>query len=265
VSLRVAWLEDQSIFAGRGGAEENDRTVFEEGVRRGHQQVVLHAQTAPPDPRALQEYDVVIVSNASTFTVAYPLALGDAGVPYVLAIKDYWPLCSWRLYFPRMDICKAPCPPNSEHTKRLLSRSVYNVFSSPLHLEAWGFVLPEVTSLSHYLHPSMVDGAVFKSAARKEPATVLAVQSLVGFKGAENALKYAKEHPSLKFTFVGDGEAPFVQQAQALPNAKVLPRLDPGPLADLYAGARTSCTFHRVQSPTGESSPRASSRVAGSS
>lgn len=233
---RVAWVSDFNLHSGRGGAEMNDKAVYEEGIRRGHNLFLLMPESAPQDPRALAEYDLVVVSNAQRFTVPYTVALGDAGIPYVMALKDFWPLCSWRLNFPRMDICKR-CP-NLGHTGQMLSRSLCNVFSSPLHQDAWAWSVPQVTQWPSFLHPSPVDGDVFRSGlAPREPGTALGVQCLLSFKGGASVVKYVREHPELRFTFAGGAEPPFVQGLDGLPNVRLVGDVSLEDLARLYAAS----------------------------
>jgi len=91
--------------------------------------------------------------------------------------------------------------------KDLYNRSLLNIFMSPLHYQAHLGVMPSLSQHPHALVPSAIDPTDFATdPAEIKPNTVIGVNILYGFKGRENVLEYAKDHPDLTFTFVGGKE-----------------------------------------------------------
>lgn len=200
--MRVGWLQDMDIHVMSGGAQLSDKTVFDEGSKRGHDMRLVMPHHLDVMDRL--EFDLIVVSNATAFGDRMTPLLQQT--PYIFYIHDFWPLCSYRLYYPQLTKCKITCQ-NLQQTKQLLLNSVMNIFLSPLHFRAWCFAIPELKDHPHHLHPSPVDGRKFRPLeVPRASYSVMGLNSLLGFKGCENVLRYASEHTELNFTFYGAKE-----------------------------------------------------------
>jgi len=197
--MRVLWLQDIGPFCQQGGAQLSDHACILEGIRRGHEVVIGLPEYVREG--ALEHSDLVVVSNATRFDARFLVRAAERR-PYVMYLHDYWPLCKYRLYYPMLEKCRR-CG-SLGFARRMLLGSSLNVFLSPLHLDAWAFVIPELRGHPRHLHPSPVDTERFRpTGSRRVPNTVLGVNCLLPFKGAERVLEYAAQHPELSFTFVG--------------------------------------------------------------
>jgi len=145
--------------------------------------------------------DLMIISNATGFNIKWLLQITQA-TPYVMYIHDYWPACTYRLFYPMLEKCKK-CK-NLVNAKQLVLNSTLNIFLSPLHRDAWAFTIPEVKDHPYHLHPSPVDTEMFKPIpnVKRNPNAGLVVNAMA-FKGAKNTVEYCKNHPKITFTFVG--------------------------------------------------------------
>ena len=83
----------------------------------------------------------------------------------------------------------------------ILSRMGGLVWLSPLHREAWLFAYPELAEARHALVPSPVDPDRFRDLGLVRTG-VICVQSLAAFKGADNVIRWAEEHPEQSITAV---------------------------------------------------------------
>lgn len=199
--LHIAWLQDLNPFTHDSGAEQSDRAAIVEGIRRGHEIQIVLPETLRIT--GIKNFDLAVISNATCFNQE-EIARTAIAIPYVMYLHDYWPLCSYRLFYPMKEKCKT-CKNTKGFAEQLLKRSVLNIFLSPLHLEAWKYALPFVEDKSHYFHVSPVDTELFtlNSEVNRLKNTVLGVNSLIPFKGMKNILAYVEEHKELSFTFVG--------------------------------------------------------------
>lgn len=199
--LRVSWVQDFDIWHQAGGAEASDRTTVIEGIRRGHE-----FRFQLPDGNVnISDLDVAVVSNAVRYPSEILARLAD-NVPTVWYLHDYFGACSHRLFYPLAERCFKRCPVAS-FAGQVLTKAKLLVWLSPLHREAWLKLHPELENVPYHLHPSPVEPGPFEDAARtmnRQPGTVLGVNVLSSFKGRDNVLQYAKEHPELKFLFVGE-------------------------------------------------------------
>jgi glycosyltransferase involved in cell wall biosynthesis len=206
--MRIGWIQDYSLFTQVGGAELSDRSAFVEGLKRGHDMLLVNPGVEKYFP--VEAVDAVIISNATRFPTGW-LQKIVSSKPTVMYIHDYWPLCSYRLYYPMLEKCKK-CK-NLETARALLLGSVLNIFLSPLHFDSWAFAIPEVKDHPNHLHPSPVDTEFFKPVhgvkigdktvkIERNPKAGLVVNAME-FKGSKNTVKYCSEHPDITFTFVG--------------------------------------------------------------
>jgi hypothetical protein len=92
-----------------------------------------------------------------------------------------------------------------EITKQFALGSVLNIFLSPLHQKVYKFVVPEIADTNILLSPPYVDPEVFKpvEGVPRNENTTMSINTLLPFKGAQNAVQYASEHPEMTFNFVG--------------------------------------------------------------
>lgn len=150
----------------------------------------------------IANFDLMVISNAHFFDLN-ELFRASRIVPYIFYSHDYWPMCQYKLFYPMQEKCKH-CK-SLPYTRQLLLNSIFNIFLSPLHLEAWSYAIPELKDHPHYLHVSPVDTELFQpiEGVKRIPNSVLGVNSLVRFKGASKVLEYVRAHPEFVFTFVG--------------------------------------------------------------
>ena len=198
--MNVGLIQDLNPLVEGGGAQATDKTLITEGFRRGHEIDVIGPNF---DPAGLADYDLVIVSNATGFRPdVLRREFETRGVPWTLFVHDY-PWCNWRLYFSMEEKCKT-CP-YLPPWKSLLVGSSLNIFMSPLHRDACFSVLPELSAQPHVLCPSLVV-PWHTPTVERVPNTVFGLNSLLPYKGRQNVLGYASNHPELKFTFAGAAE-----------------------------------------------------------
>lgn len=238
--MRVAWLQDMDIFAAGGGAEKSDRAVFEEGLRRGHK-MDLRAPSAGPG-----EADLYVVSNCATWDSRILFGwLADK--PYVAYLHDYVPLCRYRLFYPGA-LCATH--PYAAQAKALVTRSLLNVFLSPLHRDAWARAVPEVLERQIHLHPSSIPtDAYAPPEAESRAPFVLGVGCLVPYKGRDRVLEYAVAHGDTQFVFAGGADLSRGDGTKWVmpPNARHLGRVPEGNLIELYRQA--SAFIHLPDAP----------------
>jgi len=196
--MRIAWLQDFNIWEIVGGAEQNDREMFKEGIRRGYDIEIITPKTF----RGLENYDFAIISNCVSFN---PQQLNTIKIPYVIFCHDYY-FCRWRLHYPMQDKCKTCI--YLPRWKNLFLNSKLNIFLSPLHFKSTLFVMPELEKIPHAEIISAVNTERFKpikpiEGVRPKEKTVLGINCLYPFKGRDNVLSYINEHPELTFDIVG--------------------------------------------------------------
>jgi len=195
--MKIMWLQDLNIFEYSGGAQETDKMMFNEGIKRGHEIKLI----TPRNFKLLEEpYDILIISNCISFpreTFQYVI-----GRKYVLFHHDYW-FCKFRGFFPMLPKCKN-CM-NKPFWSSIINNAELNIFLSPLHYKMHLYVFPELEKLETLITPSPINVNQFnirKNITRNKD-TVLYVGALTKYKGTDNILNYAKQHPELKFTFIG--------------------------------------------------------------
>jgi len=150
---------------------------------------------------------LAILHNITLFAREVLLKLLE-GKPYIIHWHD-WP-CRHRLFFPAVPRCKS-CP-DKPFWSRLISGAKANFFLSPLHHRYMAELYPEVDQNPHELVPSAMDPEPFKSVAARQQnvssddKSALGVNCLYEFKGKQNVVKYAREHPDMQFTFIGEND-----------------------------------------------------------
>lgn len=198
--MRIVWVTDYNPFSEVGGGALSDKACIVSGMRAGHTIDIFPSEML--GTAGIANYDLMVVSNA--FKLDPRLLIQASKVlPYVMYLHDYWPLCTYHLFYPMTEKCKA-CS-NIQFTRELVLNSKLNIFLSPLHREAWSYAIPELKEHEHYLHVSPVDTELFKvyEGVNRIPNSVLMVNSLLDYKGAENTMKYIQEHPQTTFTYIG--------------------------------------------------------------
>lgn len=246
MGLTFGWLcnHDPHTTPG-GGAEMSDKLTILEGLRRGHDvRVILPPQGDGPQAVNVLGCDATVVSNSFFFPpeIIEMLVTRNKTIFY---LHDYAPTCKYKLFYPLADRCLNRCPV-STYASTLLSKAALLVWLSPLHRAAWLRKHPELECVPHHLHPSPIDLAPFEEAEKrvqKKPGTVIGVNALAPYKGGENVLKYAGEHPELQFTFIGGPE-----EGVKLPdNCRAVDRVDYGRMPGLLA--RHEYAILRPRSP----------------
>ncbi len=226
--MKAAIYQDIDIFAAGGGAQQTDRRLFYEGLRRGHEMSLVLPETW----NGKREGDMAIISNSTRFS---PDALYKilSGLPYAVFHHDYFH-CRYRLFFALQEKCKS-CfwmPP----WRRLYNGARLNIFMSPLQRDACFSVMPELTLVPHALCPSLLDPAAWpRSESQRKARTVFGLNCLLPFKGRTNIINYAKQHPDSNFTLAGasegDGDLP--------PNIKHIGPVDDEKLRELYSSSES--------------------------
>ncbi len=221
--MKVVYIQDMDPLASQGGAQLTDKTLIYEGLRRGHRIEILVPETFHNDYNA----DLVLISNATRFDPRV-LRPAEGKTPYVVFHHDY-NYCRFRLYFPLQEKCKS-CP-YLPAWRKLFDEAQLNIFMSPLHRDAYLAVAPELSDMPNELCPSLLDPAEWpKSELSRTAGTVLAVNSLVPYKGRANVLAYAEKHPALKFTMAGASEG----EGDIPPNASHIGLVTDAKLRELY-------------------------------
>lgn len=210
---KIAFISDWNCMSGEGsGAELSEKAVIEDGIKKDYSINLVLPNT--PAMNEVFKSDLVIIGNASRFPKQYLAGISER-TEYIMYLHDFFPICDYRAFFPDLDKCKKTCP-NLSFTKRLLLNSSLNIFLSPLHYKVWCRVLPELKEHPHYLHVSSVDTNVFKpiEGVERTPNSIIGIHALYNFKGKENILKYAVEHPDLTFSFYGGTDDPKLKLPQ---------------------------------------------------
>lgn len=202
--MRVAWVQDLNIFTRGGGAQRTDREIVKHGIRKGHEIDLITPENFSQAFGA--KYDLVVFSNIHmlmNMDSNRMLMLAEE-FPHVMWHHDYF--CRYRLFFPMKPKCSRCVYLPS--WRRLYNTSVLNLFMSPLHFKAWASVVPELANHAYAFVPSAINPKEYKPGrvVDQEPNTVIGVNCLLPFKGRDNVIRYAEEHPELRFTFVGAKE-----------------------------------------------------------
>ena len=232
--MKIAWIADFNPFAGEGsGAELSEKAVIEEGIRKGFDISLCLPNT--PAMNEVHKADLAIIGNASRFPQQYLAKISET-TEYVMFLHDQWPHCVYRAFYPDLEKCKTTCP-YLPFTKKLLLNSSLNIFLSPLHYRVYQRGIPELKNIEHYLHVPTVKMKPIDGVQRI-PNSVVGINVLWSFKGVENVLAYATEHPELTFTFYGGTDNP--KRLNTLPkNCVAMGRVAQEEMAGIYSQAQS--------------------------
>lgn len=238
--LKVIFYQDLDFVSIAGGAELTDRAHFIAGIRRGHDITLVTPSTPDPDI-AFAPADLVIVSNASMFQPAVFQRLQELGRHYVMFLHDYWFRCQYRLFYPMVPRCMQ-CHYREQWLPALLGAR-FIIWLSPLHRESWLKMTPELTDKPYALVPSPVSSKEFFDMGLPRKG-VIAVNSMLAFKGRKNIIRWIEEHPDQQVTLVGADDNP----GDLLPpNAHRVARVPQHELNDVYN--RHEAFLHLPNSP----------------
>ena len=202
--MKILYAQDFDFMTHLGGAQLTDRAHYLEGVRRGHDLRIWSPGSE------INEFDLngdtrVIASNPVFLaTEAFQLML-DRGVSYVWFLHDYMPVCKYRLFYPMREPCKL-CYLKERWLPYLLKAKMI-IWLSSLHRDSWMWVCPELESMPYHLSPSPVNPDLFYD-MKLERLGAVAVESLHPFKGRDQVLRWATEHPEIQIDFVGGNPNP---------------------------------------------------------
>jgi len=201
--VRFSFLQDLDFMSQGGGAQNTDRAHFIEGIRRGHD---LNLITPQGDAGALfTNQSTAIISNITTFPFDIFQKLQNEARPYIWFLHDYWPVCKYHLFYPMQPKCQA-CYLKEKWLPILLGAKLI-IWLSPLHRNSWLWACPELKDMPYALVPSPVNPKQFYDLGLDRDG-VVAVSSLFPFKGRENVLQWAREHPDQKVTCIGGNPTP---------------------------------------------------------
>lgn len=248
--MRFLWAQDFDFMTHPGGAQLTDRAHFLEGIHRGHD-IKIWSPESELDDSEVKEGVIVIASNPAFLPVdAFQLML-DRDVPYLWLFHDYLPVCKYRLFYPKRESCKACYL--KERWLPILLRSKMLIWLSPLHRNSWLWLCPELESIPHHLAPSPVDFELFYNVGVPRQG-VITVESLHSFKGRDQVLKWAREHPEVQVTCVGGNPSP----GESLPpNCKELGGVRSFKMNELYNQHETFLHLPQNPSPFDRTVPEA--------
>lgn len=200
--LRIAFLNDLPISgpntSGTGsGAELTSGRFIHEGTKRGHE---IDAYTAEVWKNTTpQQYDLIVAKNVVNFNRDQLRAAQT--LPYVAWPSDYaW--TKWRLYFAFQPWHRTL--PTIPWWREWFTKSQFNVFLSPLHYEAYKWVLPEVEHHPNHLSPPPGNYHLFKpNQDGWEPKTAATINGGLPFKGLHSNLTWFTQHADYKCWFLG--------------------------------------------------------------
>lgn len=232
--MKAAIYQDMDFLAVGGGAQQTDRLLFYEGLKRGHEMSLVLPESwngTTPDTRKCKA-EIAIVSNSTRFS---PEALSKAlsETPYIVFHHDYWH-CRFRLFFALEEKCKSCVwmPP----WRSLYNGASLNIFMSPLQRDACFSVMPELSGKPYVLCPSLLDPVAWpRLEAERRINTVFGLNCLLPFKGRANVLDYARNHPDKNFTFAGAAEG----EGELPPNSRWLGPVDDARLRELYSSSES--------------------------
>ena len=202
--MRCSWVNDLDPLTVGGGAQNTDRAHIFEGIRRGWEIEIITPQS---DINSLfVNGSPVIVSNMMAgFQLNIFQELTKRAKPCIWFFHNHQPLCKYRLFYPMLEKCKT-CY-RRDYWLPVFLKAILLIWLSPLHRESWLFSCPELADLPYAVVPSPIDPKQFYNMGLPRDG-VISIDSLYPFKGRENVLQWAKEHPEVKITFVGGNPEP---------------------------------------------------------
>lgn len=199
----------------------NDAAHFAAGLRRGHELKLI----GPTHP--FFKADAQIISNCVQFDHER-LKNMVSSVPTIFFFHDYI-FCKYRLFYPMAEKCR-DCE-STQYWKDLFLQARLLIWLSPLHRQATLIALPELENKEFALIPSAINPDDFLSENKERLDAYLSVNSLMGFKGRDNLLKFVAANPDKQFHFITSG----VTQDELPGNACLLPPLTYDQMPQLYA------------------------------
>lgn len=181
------------------GAELSSGKWIKEGHQRGHDVDVLVPDTFQSADE-IAGYDVVVTKNVQNFSREQLTALMAPGVNHVAWPSDYaW--TRWRLYFAfqehHRDLDKL------DFWHQFFTSTLFNVYLSPLHRDAYEWVMPGLADHPSILSPPPVDVDLWHHDGQYRGGTACTISGGMEFKGLHNHLDWAADHPHQEFTFYG--------------------------------------------------------------
>lgn len=198
--MKFCWAQDMDIFSQGGGSQNTDRAHFTEGIRRGHDIILVTPQR---EINAVFLNEAVIISNVTAFGIETFQKLKNEARPYIWFFHDYF--CKYRLFYPMQAKCKQ-CYLKERWLPILLGAKLL-IWLSPLHRNSWLWSYPELKDMPHAVVPSPVDPKQFYEMGLPRE-NIVSVSSLFPFKGRENVLRWAIEHPEQRVTFISGNPLP---------------------------------------------------------
>ena len=182
-----------------GGAQMTDKGMITEGIKRGYNIYVLTPENS--EKLAVHDQDFFIVSNCRNFDRKVVANLSKNNVKYAYYHHDTF--CLYRLFFPWTSKCLTRCP-EFAYWNAVFRGAKLNIFLSPLHWqmhsEAFGDSIEP-----HVKVPSAIDVTKFYDKKEPRDQDTTSINTLIDFKGRDEVLGYARDHPDQKFEFAGEG------------------------------------------------------------
>jgi hypothetical protein len=198
--MKFGWVQDMDIFCYGGGAQLTDLGHFKEGLKRGHD---IYQVIPNSDANVLLSTDAVIISNCTAFPPGFFQQLVERNKKLIWFFHDYF--CKYRLYFPMLEKCHT-CYLR-ERWLPIFNKSTLFIWLAPLHRDSWLWTYPELQEKPYALVPSAIDTKQFYD-LKQQRKGVLSSNTLFGFKGRTNVIRWAAEHPDVQVTFIGGNERP---------------------------------------------------------
>ena len=239
--MKIFWAQDFDFLTHPGGAQLTDRAHFLEGIRRGHDLRVWNPMAEINDEDLVQGVNVVASNPAFLPADAFQLMM-DKGIPYVWFLHDYLPVCKYRLFYPLQELCLDRYL--KERWLPMLLGAKLIIWLSPLHRNSWLVNCPELETVTYHLSPSPVNVDSFYDMKIERSGTI-AVESLHPFKGRDQILKWAMEHPEVQVDILGGNPMP---QIPLPPNCKDMGSVPSGRMNEVYNHYETF--LHLPQNPS---------------
>jgi len=239
--MKILYAQDFDFLTHPGGAQLTDKAHFLEGTRRGHDLKIWNPVAEVSEDDLTPEV-LVIASNPHFLPADTFQFMLDRGVPYVWFLHDYLPVCKYRLFYPLRDSC-VDCYLKERWLPYLLGAKMI-IWLSPLHRDSWLRICPELEIMPYHLSPSPVDPNSFYDMGM-ERSGAIAVESLHPFKGRDQVLKWAEEHPEVQIDFLGGNPMP---QIPLPPNCKDVGSVPGNKMNEVYNHYETF--LHLPQNPS---------------
>ncbi len=244
--MRVAVLNDLPVAGtqtgGTGSGTELSIGHFARvGHQRGHHVDVVTPQYCAPD--VLSGYDLLITKNIHAFTKDQRDAVARSR--FVAWPSDYqW--TKQRLFWAFQE--RAHDTPEIRAWTEFFQASRLIVYLSPLQRECYEWVMPALQGHDAHLTPPIVDTSLFGPGAWV-PDTAATINGGLPFKGLHNNLKWAYDHPEVRFTFIGA----IRDNVQLPPNARFVGWQPPRALAPMMGKTDTYVELPDTPQPANQS------------